>query len=79
MVGNSAVTMTALASIHRSISGNGRRADVKVPLTSDDGSHRGFPVTSRRGTCQVRLLRDPAKVHASFDDPNLMSRAGLIR
>jgi hypothetical protein len=26
----------------------------------------------------VRLLHDPAKMHASFDDPNLVSRAGLV-
>jgi hypothetical protein len=25
----------------------------------------------------MRLLYDPAKVHARFDDPNLASRAGL--
>jgi hypothetical protein len=26
----------------------------------------------------VRLLHDLAKTHASFDDPNLVSRAGLV-
>jgi hypothetical protein len=26
----------------------------------------------------VRLSHDPAKTHASFDDPNLVSRAGLV-
>jgi hypothetical protein len=26
----------------------------------------------------VRLLHDPAKTHATFDDPNLVSRAGLV-
>ena len=26
----------------------------------------------------MRLSHDPAKTHASFDDPNLVSRAGLI-
>ena len=26
----------------------------------------------------MRLLHDPARTHASFDDPNLVSRAGLI-
>jgi hypothetical protein len=26
----------------------------------------------------VRLLHGPAKIHASFDDPNLVSRAGLV-
>ncbi len=35
-----------------------------------------FP--SREDTWQVRLLPDPAKSHATFDDPNLVSRAGLV-
>jgi hypothetical protein len=26
----------------------------------------------------MRLLHDLAKTHASFDDPNLVSRAGLV-
>ena len=26
----------------------------------------------------MRLLHDPAKTHASFDDPNLVSQAGLV-
>ena len=26
----------------------------------------------------MRLLHDLAKIHASFDDPNLVSRAGLL-
>jgi hypothetical protein len=26
----------------------------------------------------VRLLHDVAKIHATFDDPNLVSRAGLV-
>ena len=26
----------------------------------------------------MRLSHDPARTHASFDDPNLVSRAGLI-
>jgi len=26
----------------------------------------------------VRLLHDLARIHASFDDPNLVSRAGLV-
>src|SRR6266699_929578 len=32
----------------------------------------------REDTSQVRLSHDPLKTHASFDDPNLVSRAGLI-
>src|SRR5689334_10420059 len=35
-----------------------------------------FP--SREDTSQVRLLHDLAKTHARFDDPNLVSRAGLV-
>ena len=27
----------------------------------------------------MRLLHDVAKIHATFDDPNLVSRAGLVR
>ena len=26
----------------------------------------------------MRLLHDPAKIHATFDDPDLVSRAGLV-
>jgi hypothetical protein len=26
----------------------------------------------------VRLLHELAKIHATFDDPNLVSRAGLV-
>ena len=26
----------------------------------------------------MRLSHDPGKTHASFDDPNLVSRAGLV-
>src|SRR5215468_11020119 len=35
-----------------------------------------FP--GREDTSQVRLLHDLAKIHATFDDPNLVSRAGLV-
>jgi len=35
-----------------------------------------FP--SGEDTSQVRLLHDLAKIHATFDDPNLVSRAGLV-
>ncbi len=33
---------------------------------------------SREDTSQMRLLHDLAKIHATFDDPNLVSRAGLV-
>jgi hypothetical protein len=29
-------------------------------------------------TSRVRLLHAPAKIHAAFDDPHLVSRAGLV-
>src|SRR6266496_2904211 len=32
----------------------------------------------REDTLQVRLLHSLAKTHASFDDPNLVSHAGLV-
>src|SRR5215470_13949156 len=35
-----------------------------------------FP--GREDTSQVRLLHDLSKIHATFDDPNLVSRAGLV-
>jgi hypothetical protein len=37
-----------------------------------------FHVPSGEDTSQVRLLHDLAKIHATFDDPNLVSRAGLV-
>jgi Transposase DDE domain group 1 len=37
-----------------------------------------LPSSSREDTSQVRLLHDLAKIHATFDDPNLVSRAGLV-
>jgi hypothetical protein len=33
---------------------------------------------SREDTSQVQLLHDLTKIHATFDDPNLVSRAGLV-
>src|SRR5215467_3772557 len=42
------------------------------------GVAEGFHHLVRRSTCQVRLLHGLAKTHASFDDPNLVSRAGLV-
>jgi len=37
-----------------------------------------LPPSQGEDTSQVRLLHDLAKTHASFDDPNLVSRAGLV-
>jgi hypothetical protein len=42
------------------------------------GVAEGFHHLVRRSTCQVRLLHGLVKIHASFDDPNLVSRAGLV-
>jgi hypothetical protein len=37
-----------------------------------------FQIPSGEDTSQVRLLHELAKIHATFDDPNLVSRAGLV-
>ena len=37
-----------------------------------------LPPSSRKDTSQVRLLHELAKIHATFDDPNLVSHAGLV-
>jgi len=37
-----------------------------------------LPRTGGEGTLQVRLLYELAKIQATFDDPNLVSRAGLV-
>ena len=52
----------------------------RCPLNRDDGSLAEASITLvRRSTCPARfLVHDPAKTHATFDDPNLVSRAGLV-
>src|SRR3974390_2998703 len=50
----------------------------RCPLTWDDGSVSRFRRRAGKGTCQVRLLHSLAKTRASFDDPNLVSHAGLM-
>src|SRR5690242_14630178 len=50
----------------------------RCPLNWDDGSVLSFRRRVRKGTCQVRLLHSLARTHASFDDPNLVSHAGLV-
>ena len=37
-----------------------------------------LPSSSREDTSQVQLLHGLAKIHVTFDDPNLVSGAGLI-
>jgi hypothetical protein len=39
---------------------------------------RSFRRLAGEDPCQVRLSHDRGKTHASFDDPNLVSRAGLV-
>jgi len=37
-----------------------------------------LPPSSRKDTSQVRLLHELAKIHVTFDDPSLVSHAGLV-
>ena len=37
-----------------------------------------LPPSRGEDTSQMRLLHDLAKTHAAFDDPNLVSQAGLV-
>ena len=37
-----------------------------------------LPSSSREDTSQVRLLHELAKIDVTFDDPHLVSRAGLV-
>ena len=50
----------------------------KVPSELGRWELLTLPCRAGEDTSQVRLLHDPAKTHASFDDPNLVSRAGLV-
>src|SRR5262245_25831226 len=50
----------------------------KVPLDQGRWELLRLPSPSRRSTCRVRLLHDLAKTHACFDEPHLVSRAGLV-
>src|SRR5437764_5091716 len=50
----------------------------RCPLNWDDGSCSRFQIPRREDTSQVRLLHELAKIHATFDDPHLVSRAGLV-
>src|SRR5260370_40862052 len=47
-------------------------------LSWDDESCSSYRRRAGEDTSQVRLSHDPLKTHASFDDPNLVSRAGLV-
>src|SRR5438128_1086683 len=50
----------------------------RCPLAWDDGSCRASITRAGRSTCQVLLKHSAAKTHAAFDDPNLVSQAGLV-
>jgi hypothetical protein len=49
-----------------------------VPSDLGEWELRSFQFPVREDTLQVRLLHTLAKTHASFDDPNLVSHAGLV-
>src|SRR5215471_12323681 len=50
----------------------------KVPSELGRWEFLTLPPSSREDTSQVRLLHELAKIHATFDDPHLVSRAGLV-
>jgi hypothetical protein len=50
----------------------------KVPSELGRWELLSFQIPSGEDTSQVRLLHSLAKIHATFDDPNLVSRAGLV-
>jgi DDE family transposase len=50
----------------------------KVPSELGRWELLTLPDPGGEDTSQVRLLHDLAKIHATFDDPKLVSRAGLV-
>src|SRR5262249_13783071 len=50
----------------------------KVPSELGRWELLKLPSSSREDTSQVRLLHELAKISATFDDPHLVSRAGLV-
>src|SRR5215469_4423487 len=50
----------------------------RCPLNWDDGSSLRFHRPVREDTSQVKLLHALARTRVSFDDPNLLSHAGLV-
>jgi hypothetical protein len=50
----------------------------RCPLNRDDGSSLRSHRPCREDTSQVRLSHSLARTTAVFDDPNLVSRAGLV-
>src|SRR3954471_25000134 len=50
----------------------------RCPLSWKDRSSSRFYSAAREGTSQVRLRHDAPVVRATFDDPNLVSCAGLV-
>ena len=50
----------------------------KVPSELGRWEFLRLPSSSREDTFQVRLLHELAKISVTFDDPHLVSRAGLV-
>ena len=50
----------------------------KVPSELGRWEFLTLPPSSREDTSQVRLLHELAKINVRFDDPHLVSRAGLV-
>jgi hypothetical protein len=50
----------------------------KVPSELGRWEFLRFRRPAGEDTLQVRLLHELAKIHATFDDPHLVSQAGLI-
>src|ERR687897_3938846 len=50
----------------------------RCPLGWDDELAEGFIGPGREGISEVRLLHADSRVDASFDEPNLVSAAGLL-
>jgi hypothetical protein len=50
----------------------------KVPSELGRSELLHLPSSSREDTCQMRLLHEQAKIHATFDEPHLVSQAGLV-
>jgi hypothetical protein len=50
----------------------------KVPSGLGEWELRSYPVPGGEDTPQVRLSHDVVKIHAMFDEPNLVSHAGLV-
>jgi hypothetical protein len=50
----------------------------RCPLTWDDGVVEAAISAGQEGISEVRLLHASSRVDVSFDEPNLVSAAGLV-